>query len=40
VGAQVCMGLLELADFLPEFSRWGMQTDILVEAAGHGTPAV
>ncbi len=40
VGAQVCMGLLDLEDFGPEFSRWGMQTDIRVEAAGHGTPAV
>ena len=39
-GAQVCMGLLTLEDFLPEFSRWGMETDLLVEAPGHGTPAI
>jgi len=40
LGAQVCMGLLQLEDFLPEFLHWGMQTDTLVEAAGHGAPAV
>lgn len=40
VGAQACMGLLTLDDFLPEFSRWGMATDILVEASSHGAPAV
>lgn len=39
-GAQVCMGLLALEDFLPEFSRWGMQTDTIVEAADHGAPAL
>jgi saccharopine dehydrogenase-like NADP-dependent oxidoreductase len=27
-GAFACMGLLELADFQPEFARWGMVTDI------------
>jgi hypothetical protein len=26
-GAFACMGLLELADFQPEFARWGMVTD-------------
>ena len=35
VGAQVCMGLLKLADFEPEFLRWGMQTD-LVDELGTG----
>lgn len=39
-GAQVCMGLLTLEDFMPEFERWGMDTDTLIEAAGHGAPAV
>lgn len=32
-GAQPCMGLLELTDFAPEFSRWGMQTDVVDESA-------
>jgi hypothetical protein len=40
VGAEICVGLLELEDFLPEFSRWGMHTDILVDATGHGARAV
>jgi hypothetical protein len=25
-GAQACMGFLQLAEFEPEFTRWGMQT--------------
>jgi saccharopine dehydrogenase-like NADP-dependent oxidoreductase len=33
-GARPCMGLLTLADFAPEFDRWGMHTD-LVEEATH-----
>ena len=28
-GAHVCMGLLTLADFEPEFARWGMQIDVV-----------
>ena len=28
-GASTCMGLLNLADFEPEFKRWGMVTEIL-----------
>jgi hypothetical protein len=28
-GATPCMGLLALADFEPEFARWGMVTDLL-----------
>jgi hypothetical protein len=28
-GAQACVGLLALAEFEPEFARWGMQTDVL-----------
>ena len=32
-GAHACMGLLTLADFEPEFARWGMQIDV-VEGAG------
>ncbi len=35
-GATVCMGLLQLAEFEPEFARWGMVTDTLDEALGHG----
>ena len=27
-GASTCMGLLDLADFEPEFARWGMVTEI------------
>lgn len=30
-GAFTCMGLLPLADFEPEFARWGMSTDIVDE---------
>jgi hypothetical protein len=30
-GARVCMGLLHLADFEPEFARWRMTTDVLDE---------
>lgn len=37
VGAHTCMGLLKLADFEPEFARWGMVTDTVDEAAQHGT---
>jgi len=32
-GAHPCMGLLRLADFEPEFARWGMQVDIVDETA-------
>jgi len=31
VGASACMGLLTLADFAPEFTRWGMVTDVVDE---------
>jgi len=27
-GAQVCMGMLELAEFEPEFARWDIKTQI------------
>lgn len=27
-GAQVCMGILKLSDFAPEFARWGIKTQI------------
>jgi NAD(P)-dependent dehydrogenase (short-subunit alcohol dehydrogenase family) len=37
-GAQVCIGTLSFQAFAPEFARWGMQTDIVVES-GHGMPA-
>lgn len=36
VGAFACMGLLELADFEPEFARWGMVTDIVEEVIANG----
>jgi saccharopine dehydrogenase-like NADP-dependent oxidoreductase len=36
-GARPCMGLLALADFDPEFRRWGMATQWDVD--GHGAPA-
>lgn len=32
-GAGPCAGLLSVEDFMPEFVRWGMQTDILEEPA-------
>ena len=28
VGAHACMGMLQLADFAPEFDRWGMTTEV------------
>lgn len=31
VGAHACMGLLSLAEFVPEFERWGMVTDVVDE---------
>lgn len=41
-GAHACCGLLALADFEPEFARWGMLTDIVDEdgADRHGAPAL
>jgi hypothetical protein len=27
-GAQACMGFLNLAEFEPEFARWGMRTSV------------
>ncbi|MGE0801293.1 MAG: saccharopine dehydrogenase family protein [Lautropia sp.] len=39
IGAHACMGLLELADFQPEFERWGMQTDIVTKGLADGTPS-
>ena len=32
IGASTCIGLLKLADFEPEFNRWGMVTEILDDA--------
>jgi hypothetical protein len=32
-GAHPCMGFLSLADFEPEFARWGMETVIEEHAA-------
>jgi hypothetical protein len=31
-GAYPCLSLHALADFAPEFTRWGMQTDLVEEA--------
>lgn len=36
VGAHACMGLLQLAEFEPEFARWGMVTETRDEAVVHG----
>lgn len=33
VGAHACAGLLTLAEFEPEFARWGMVTDVVEEGA-------
>ena len=38
-GAYACMGLLPLAEFEPEFARWGMSTDLIDENISHGTPS-
>lgn len=35
-GALACLGMLKLAEFEPEFARWGMVTDIAEEDAIHG----
>jgi hypothetical protein len=35
-GAFACMGMLRLAEFEPEFARWGMLTDVVEEDATHG----
>ncbi|MES2946565.1 MAG: saccharopine dehydrogenase NADP-binding domain-containing protein [Pseudomonadota bacterium] len=32
-GASACVGLLKLAEFEPEFTRWGMELDVLDETA-------
>lgn len=39
-GAHVCMGLLTLADFLPEFERWGMLVDQMDEGVSNGAPTL
>ncbi|RSZ38266.1 MULTISPECIES: saccharopine dehydrogenase NADP-binding domain-containing protein [unclassified Variovorax] len=31
IGANACAGLLDLAEFEPEFARWGMVTDVVEE---------
>jgi hypothetical protein len=33
MGAHACAGLLTLADFEPEFARWGMVTDVVDETS-------
>ncbi len=39
-GAHACMSHLRLAEFEPEFARWGMLTDTMDEVAEHGTSTV
>ncbi len=34
-GAGVCMGILKLSDFQPEFARWGIKTQISERMTGH-----
>jgi hypothetical protein len=34
-GAQVCMGILELAEFEPEFARWGIKTQVSESMPTH-----
>jgi saccharopine dehydrogenase-like NADP-dependent oxidoreductase len=34
-GAFACVGLLQLAEFEPEFARWGMVTDTINETVAH-----
>lgn len=34
-GAHACMGMLKLAEFEPEFARWGMAIDIVDENSTH-----
>ena len=34
-GARPCMGMVTLDEFAPEFMRWGMATDVVMEDA-HG----
>ena len=36
-GAYACLGLLRLGEFEPEFSRWGMRTEIVNETTGAST---
>jgi hypothetical protein len=35
-GATACMNALKLAEFEPEFKRWGMVTDTVDEVADRG----
>ncbi|MEW6704006.1 MAG: saccharopine dehydrogenase NADP-binding domain-containing protein [Pseudomonadota bacterium] len=39
IGARSCTGLLTLAQFEPEFRRWGMVTDVVDEASAHASAA-
>jgi hypothetical protein len=34
-GAQVCMGMLDLAEFEPEFARWGIKTQVSERMPSH-----
>jgi hypothetical protein len=36
-GAQVCMGMLELTEFEPEFARWDIKTQISESMPRHDT---
>jgi len=35
-GAHACMGLLTLPEFAPEFARFGMRTELIVDGVSHG----
>lgn len=37
-GAYPCVSLLTLADFAPEFAKWGMVTDVVEEGQDHVAP--
>ncbi len=40
MGAYACLGMLPLAEFAPEFARWGMRTDIVDEETGDAAAAL
>ncbi|MFN0303536.1 MAG: saccharopine dehydrogenase NADP-binding domain-containing protein [Burkholderiales bacterium] len=40
VGAYTCVGMLSLAEFEPEFARWGMTTDIANEGSDDGAASI
>ena len=40
VGAVSSVSMLPLAEFAPEFARWGMTTDIVDEEIDHGAASI